>query len=285
MKTTLLITTFNRGHLLRNSLDRLTQLTIPDEVLIVDDGSSDNTEGICQEYVSKLPIKYIYNHNPNWSICSMARNIGVKNAIGDIIITSEPELLFITDIVKQMLEDHERHPNEVISAGVVYHAQVNTPFLAGIMVDAKAALKDAIVEDYEIQPRSYRTDGFVKTFNHQATFTALYEKKWLEEVGGWDEEFPGAYGFDDIELCTRLRINGINQHVCPDMEVMHQWHPHLPPHIQGTMVAANDAYFASKNLNLVEQEILDKKTLGTYKSIDPRLIANKGKEWGIIKPR
>lgn len=271
-KVTLLITTFNRGHLLKNSLQRLTHLTIPDEILIIDDGSADDTETIVREFTDKLPIRYIYNHNPAWSICSMARNIGVKNAIGDIIITSEPELLFVTDIVRQMLEERVKYPEQIISAGVIYHMQFNCVPHPLLVADTKAALKDSIVEEYEIQPRPYRQDGFVRTLNMQATFAALYEKKWIMELGGWDEAFPGAWGFDDIELCTRLRINGINQHICPEMEAVHQWHPHLPLHIQGPASAANDNYFQSKRLDLLKKG-------------DEGLVANKGKEWGIISPR
>lgn len=275
MKTTLLITTFNRGHLLKNSLERLCHITIPDEVLIVDDGSTDpndRTEEICKEFEGRLPIRYIYNHNPNWSICSMARNIGVKNAIGDIIITSEPELLFVTDIVKQMLDEREAYPDQIISAGVIYHAQVNAGFNPGFYADPVSALKSEIVEDYITEPRSYNQNGYCKTKNMQATFTCLYEKKWIMDVGGWDEAFPGAWGFDDIELCTRLRINGINQHICPEMEAIHQWHPHLPPHVQGPQAAANDEYFKSKRLDLLGKG-------------DKGLVANKGKKWGEIIPR
>src|SRR6185436_12033584 len=204
MKTTLLITTYNRGRQLQNSLERLTNITFPDEVLIVDDGSADNTETIVRSFEGRLPIKYIYNHNPDWSICSMARNIGVKNAIGDIIITAEPELLFITDLVKQMLEERNKYPKQIISAGVVYHAQQNTPYNPGLTTDPVTALKGEIVQEYQIQPRAYRQDGYVRAINHQATFAALYEKEWIERVGGWDESFPGAWGFDDIDLCTRL---------------------------------------------------------------------------------
>lgn len=272
MKTTLLITTYKRPTQLNNSLQRLCNITIPDEVLVVNDGGDDNTEQICEGFTKKLPIKYIFNNNPDWSICSMARNIGVKNAIGDIIITSEPELLFVTDIVKQMLEEREKHPNEVISAGVVYHAQVSTNFNPGLITDPVTALKDEIVEEYQIQPRSYRQDGYVRAVNHQATFTALYEKKWIEMVGGWDESFPGAWGFDDIDLCTRLRIKGINQHICPRMEVIHQWHPHLPPHLQGPAMFANEKHMQDKHLNDNDLE-------------NPNLVANRDKEWGVITPR
>jgi glycosyltransferase involved in cell wall biosynthesis len=270
MKTTLLITTFNRSHLLRNSLSRLCNLTIPDEVMIVDDGGTDDTKGVCDDFSGRLPIRYIYNNNPEWTICSMARNIGVKNCIGDIIITSEPELLFVTDIVKQMVENHDRYPNQVISAGIIYHAQEKTQFNQGLITDPFTALKDEIVEDYQTEPRSYHPSGYCKTKNMQATFTALYEKKWLMELGGWDEEFKGAWGWDDIELCTRLRINGINQHICPEMEALHQWHPHLPPHLMGQASSINERYMISKRLDLMERG-------------DIGLVANKDKKWGVIK--
>lgn len=271
-KISLILTTYNRGTLLNQSLQRLCNLTLPDEVLVVDDGSIDNTEVIVKEFEGKLPIRYIYNHNPEWSICSMARNIAVKNCIGDVIITSEPEILFVTDIVKQMAEDHKQFPDQVISAGVIYHQQQHCEFHPGLITDPVAALKDSVVEDYQTEPRSYNQSGYCKTQNMQATFIALYRKEWIEMVGGWDEEFPGAWGFDDIDLCTRLRIKGINQHVCPEMEAVHQWHPHLPPHIQGPMMFMN------------EKHMQDKK-LGDENPDNPNLIANVGKPWGVIKSR
>lgn len=285
MTTCLLITVFNRAPLLRLSLERLTRLTLPDEVLIVDDGSTDECESMVRSFEGRLPIRYIYNHNPTWSICSFARNIGVKNTDKDIIITSEPEILFVTDVVAQVKKDMEENPKQLISAGTVYHAQEQCKVHEGFAIDARASLKDSTIENYQTEPRSYHPGGFCKTVNMQATFIGAYRREWLLELGAWDEDFPGAYGFDDIELCTRLRINGINQFIDKDIETVHQWHAHLPPHIQGPMVHDNDMYFASKKLNEVEVDILEKKRLGTYDKIDERLIANRNHEWGVIKPR
>jgi glycosyltransferase involved in cell wall biosynthesis len=273
MKTCLLITTFNRARQLSNSLARLENLTLPDEILIVDDGSSDYTQAVAEEFAKRLPIKYIYNHNPDWSICSMARNIGVKNTDADIIITSEPELLWITDIIPQMMADREKHPDEIISAGIIYHAQVDTAFNPGLIKDPKSALKDEIVEEYVTEPRPYNQSGYVRTKNMQATFACLYERKWLLEVGGWDEGFKGSWGWDDIDLATRLRIKGINQHICPEMMAIHQWHEHLPPHLMGEASQTNENHMAQKKLN----EVTDRN--------DPRLVANVGVEWGVINGR
>lgn len=283
MSNCVLITTFNRGELLRNSLNRLTNLTPPEELIIVDDGSSDNTRVICEEFKTKLPLKYIYNNSLKHSICSMARNIGVKNTKCETIITSEPELLWITDMIPTINELKKEHPREIISASIIYHAQQDTKFNPGLITNPKEALKDEIVEEYQVQPRSYHPAGYCKTTNMQATFLCMYEKDWLMEIGGWDEGFPGAWGWDDIDLATRLRINGINQHISTELEAIHQWHPHLPPHEMGKASLDNERYMKDKQLNRVEEEILEKKRLGVYKETDPRLIANIGVEWGQIK--
>lgn len=54
-KVCLLITTRNRSHLLNRSLERLTRLTIPDEVLVIDDGGDDNCETTAMNFVGRLP--------------------------------------------------------------------------------------------------------------------------------------------------------------------------------------------------------------------------------------
>ena len=270
MKTCVLITTFNRGELLDKSLERMTHLTLPDEILVVDDGSSDNTEAVVKGYFDRLPIRYIYNHNPDWSICSFARNIGVKNTDADLIITTEPEMIWVTDIVKIILEEREKHPKEIISASIIYHAQTQARFNPGFITDPETALKTEIVEEYQTEPRSYHPQGYCKTTNMQATFIGSYEREWLLELGGWDEEFPGCWGFDDIDLATRLRINGVNQHICKRLEAIHQWHGHPPGDQWARDAHENDIYFREKSMQ-------DKNS--------PYLIANKNKEWGVIKSR
>lgn len=272
MTTALLITTYNRGQLLRHSLERLTRLTLPDEVLVVDDGSTDDTEAITLSFKDRLPIRYIYNHSPNHTICSMARNIGIKNTTSDLIITSEPELFWVTDIIPLLHEERKEHPDEIISASIIYHAQANTKINESFYDDPREALKGHIVEDYQIEPRSYNPNGFCKTVNMQATFLASYERKWLMEVNGWDEEFPGCWGWDDIDLCTRLRINGINQHISTKLEAIHQWHPHVPPHVMGEASLQNEKHMKDKRLDEA------KKGASILK-------ANQNREWGVIMPR
>ena len=220
MRTCLLITTMNRSDLLRHSLARLTQLTLPDEILVVDDGGADDCEAVCSEAHAMfgLPVRYLYNHNPGISICSFARNVGIRNTDAEVIITSEPELIFVTDVIAQMDSAHRQNPGCVISAGIVYRARS-----ANVMDPASCE----------------KLVGWV------APFTARYERSWLMDIGGWDEGFPANYGQDDTDLLTRLRLYGHNQIIDQSIEVLHQWHPPT----MGAGQVANGHYFDGKSFH------------------------------------
>lgn len=254
MNKTLLITTFNRGALLRKSLDRLCGLTPPDELLVVDDGSSDDTEAVCHSFEDRLPVRYIYNHSPNATICSMARNIGFKEAKHDWIVTSEPELMYVTDVIDQFERLHGEHPNQIVSSGTVHFAPP----------EWNGALDSAHMEragDYTPPQGSQSAIGWV------APYTALWHRPTVLKLGGWDESFPGPWGWDDIDLLTRLRITGVGQYIALDVCAVHQFHG-----LGGDANSVNEAHFRAKSFNQDESRPED-------------LVANKEGEWGRIIPR
>lgn len=267
-KVCLLITTRNRSHLLNRSLERLTRLTIPDEVLVIDDGGDDNCETTAMNFVGRLPVKYIYNHEPEWTICSMARNIGIKNTDCDIVITAEPEMLFITDVVAQMLQKHQEIPNKVISAGTIYHMGQHATLHNDMITNpANRLLQEAVnVSSHGTYP--VNSKGYARIQGWVAPFSALYRKEWLMGIGGWDESFI-HWGYDDTDLLTRLSFSGIGQDIARDIECIHQWHDKLAPDVQHSAVIKNEKIMVSKNL-----------CVGS-----PNIVANINKEWGIIKTR
>lgn len=268
-KVCLLITVFNRNEVLNRSLERLTRLTLPDEILVINDGGDESCENTVKNFEGRLPIKYIYNHNPEWSICSFSRNIGIKNTDCEIIITTEPEILFITDVIQQMLELHLQIPNKVISAGTIYHMGKQAILHNEMVNDPNNQLKLEAVNDSAHNTNPDDPRGYVRIKGWVAPFTALYRKEWLMEIGGWNEELEGAWGFDDTLLLTRLSKNGIGQHIECAIEVIHQWHMTLPPDEQYSAVKKNENYMNSLNWDLND--------------INNGIIANKNIEWGILK--
>ncbi len=79
MKISVVIPTYNHAHWLPQSIESALHQTLePHEVIVVDDGSTDNTK----EIVSRYPVKYIYHDN---SGLSATRNRGIQEANCDWI--------------------------------------------------------------------------------------------------------------------------------------------------------------------------------------------------------
>jgi glycosyltransferase involved in cell wall biosynthesis len=73
-----IIPTFNRANFITKAIDSVLAQTYTNyEIIIVDDGSTDNTKDILKPYLDK--IRYIYQPN---SGVSAARNVGIMTAIG-----------------------------------------------------------------------------------------------------------------------------------------------------------------------------------------------------------
>lgn len=80
----IVIPTFNRVNRLRNALNSILAQELQDyEVLVVDDGSTDNTKELVLEISNKNPaVRYFYKKNEERSI---ARNYGIERALGNYI--------------------------------------------------------------------------------------------------------------------------------------------------------------------------------------------------------
>ncbi len=76
MKISVIIPTYNRSNLLKRSISSVLVQTYTDlEVIVVDDGSTDNSKDIVNEYLHDSRVRYVYQEN---SGVSSARNLGVS---------------------------------------------------------------------------------------------------------------------------------------------------------------------------------------------------------------
>lgn len=77
------IITYNRAQMLRNTLASMTlQIRLPDEVLVIDNNSKDDTKDVTASFRDKLNIHYVFEGKQG---VSFARNAGIVNSTGDII--------------------------------------------------------------------------------------------------------------------------------------------------------------------------------------------------------
>ena len=99
-KVSVVIPTFNRAHLVRESIDSVLNQTYRDiEVIVVDDGSSDDTARVVNSYGE--PVRYLFQENKGQGA---ARNTGIRAAKGEYVAFLDSDDLWSpTKLERQVL--------------------------------------------------------------------------------------------------------------------------------------------------------------------------------------
>src|SRR5688572_25050384 len=93
-----IIPCYNHGHYLPVAIESVLQQTHSIvEIIVVDDGSTDNTKQVAQRYAQ---VKYIWQKNQG---LSASRNTGIKNCSGDRIIFLDADDWLYPDAIETNL--------------------------------------------------------------------------------------------------------------------------------------------------------------------------------------
>jgi glycosyltransferase involved in cell wall biosynthesis len=166
MKVSVISTVKNEGEALRLLLDSLIQQTrLPDEVVICDGGSTDNTVEILTEYKRWLPLKIIVAPGAN---ISQGRNRAIAVAAGPIIAATDAGVVLSPAWVEDLVRPIEE--NESVVASGWFEADPYTDFE---VVMGSTVLPDCS----DVNPAS---------FLPSSRSVAFLKSAW-EEVGGYPE--------------------------------------------------------------------------------------------------
>ena len=113
---TLVVPVYNMGNLLPKAIDCLLKQTYTNyEILIIDDGSSDESGAICDD-VAKKDKRIRVIHKENGGVSS-ARNCGIENASGDFIIFPDPDDWAESDYLQQLVDLHVEFDSDLEVGG------------------------------------------------------------------------------------------------------------------------------------------------------------------------
>lgn len=183
---TVIIPTYNRGHVIGRALHSVLHQTYQNlEVIVVDDGSTDNTEEIVESF--KDP-RILYIRHETKQGAAAARNTGIKTASTDFIAFQDSDDEWLPEKLAMQMKVFEEAPPEV---GVVYTDMWK------IKGETRKYWHSPIIrpEDGTVYEQALdRVMGI-------GIQTAMIKRECFHKAGMFDEKFPR---FIDLELFIRL---------------------------------------------------------------------------------
>ncbi len=211
---------------LLKSLNKLTPL--PDEVIIIDDRSTDQTpdllrrwkdldNGICKKIVLKNQ-----NKGPAHS-----RNIGIELASNKLVAFVDDDVVIKSDWIEKITSPLINTHKSLVGVGGV----------------VKAFKKHVISQYYVI----HNILEAPIQLNYLPTVNCCFKKKHLMAVGGFDEKFLFAGG-EDTDLCLRLKKMGFFFDKVQDAIVYHDFSPNFIDFCQTWLRYGKGTHLAIHNL-------------------------------------
>ncbi|VAY86771.1 glycosyl transferase, family 2 [hydrothermal vent metagenome] len=200
MKISVVIPTFNRANFLKQTICSILKQSVQvDEIIVIDDGSTDNTELICN---SIKHIKYIYQDNRG---VSSARNHGIRISSNNWIAFCDSDDIWHKDKIKKQILFHKNNPNILIS-----HADETWIFNQKIIKKKR----------YQLKPHGYCFEENI-SYCKIGTSTIMINKSIFDDIGLFDENLTACEDYDlwlrilqkyELGLCEEELITKIAGH-------------------------------------------------------------------------
>ncbi|TMR22576.1 glycosyltransferase family 2 protein [Nonomuraea turkmeniaca] len=174
---------YNAGKTLRLCLESvLSQTRVPDEIVVVDDASSDGSPAIAEELGCRV-VRLPENRG-----VSAARNAGVEHTTGEVIFFLDSDVALRPDAVAGALEVLERDPGVGCVHGVY---------------DTEPLIDDGPVEWYRLLHQVHWRRRHLGEVNSVVFALAAVRREVLAEAGKLDESLRDC---EDVEYSSRLAV-------------------------------------------------------------------------------
>jgi O-antigen biosynthesis protein len=198
-RVSVVVACYNGARTLKGCLESLQHLNYPDyEVILVDDGSADETSQIAGSF----PHLRFLRHATNQGL-SVARNTGIQAATGEIVAFTDADCRADEDWLHYLIADLRRSP----FAGIGGH---------NLLPPDDSWVASAVMVSPGGPAHVMHTDRIAE---HIPGCNMAFYKRVLEEIGGFDPIFRQAG--DDVDLCWRLQQEGYQLGFSPSGFVWH----------------------------------------------------------------
>lgn len=216
IEISVVIPTYNRARLLHHTLDALRRQTLAAdrfEVVVVDDGGSDDAEDVVRSFADDLDVKYYWQEDIGFR-AGKARNIGTAIASGKYVVYVDTGVLLGSRTLETHLEIHGRATYPTVVVGYVYGFESDEAALGTLADGVDHRDADATIDRlhargaFDVREKQYQElgeiiAGWPAPFDIFWTCHASAEREEVLAAGMFDESFT-SWGGEDVDLGVRL---------------------------------------------------------------------------------
>ena len=201
-KVSVIIPSYNCAQYLPQAIESVLKQTYTAyEIIVIDDGSTDNTKEVINPYLDK--IRYLFQDNQG---VSEARNRGLYLARGELIAFLDADDIFLSHKLKEQVSIFEEQPHIGI---------VNSGFR--IIKDNGDVVMD-VERWHEIPDLTPEVWLLHKPVLPSAM---MFRREWFDRFGGFDRRL---FSCEDVEITLRMVIKGCEATWLPSVTVCYRRH-------------------------------------------------------------
>lgn len=210
-KISVVIPTWNGSRTISACILSLLKQTLPpSEIIVVDNGSSDNTPGIVTKSFPQIKLVCL----PQNTGVSGGRNTGIKVADkkSDYIFVFDHDMTADKKMLQKLFETAQRNSGDIVTPKIYYKGVKNRIWAAGTGINLWTG---------QVLFRNGEDTG---QFNHEeevqvAPAAMLISGKVISKIGGFDEKIFASW--EDTDLCFRASRAGFKIYYSPQAVAFH----------------------------------------------------------------
>jgi glycosyltransferase involved in cell wall biosynthesis len=221
-QVSIIIPTYNRAANLRHCLESLCQqLGPPFEVLVCDDGSTDDTRALVLGFTDRLNLRYLWQPHLGFR-AGAARNMGLKQARGAYTILLDSDLVVPPTFVAAHMAALMAEAGVGVNS-YVYRTSGPVDVTDKGYGDLHAALQEVLIPDHRDRFHLFDRPDAVEEAYFLDSNAVSFRTKDLIALQGFDEAFVG-WGHEDTDLGYRMGARGFKLRLLKEGAVAYHLH-------------------------------------------------------------
>jgi len=266
MRVSVVITAYNSEAFVAEAISSVLEQTHPvDEIVVVDDGSTDHTRDIVESF-SQRGVRYTYQENRG---PGAARNCGIRETSGELLAFLDADDVWLKDKVESQCDFLAAHPEVALVSGFAWwwNVKEDRRFISGEVPKSMTSLRRDILVYNKIGNPS----------------RVMLRRSVLADVGVFNEDIRWG---QDWDLWIRI-VTHYNATILPKPVIVYRWHEKNLSHtrrwerLYSYWNVSRHAIQANQSVSQQPVLMLRSWSLFTYRRAN-YMIREKGPRWRAI---